>query len=278
MLHTLRPVPHACVPVASPQPRRLRLPPPRSAWVHAVRWKHRTASALAQGWRVEQYPDVLRRGTTTAAGQHRGRATPLRLSHRTLSCICPPRLDGVSQGGRPKRLGRVCGLTAARMCLHVGRTVTPVVTLLTCISSHARWRWGKAHLAPTGAGPPRHRSPELGPVSHRSAHTSDRSAERGLCRHPTAGSSIPSRCCSGARLGGPLTPTRAPLWEGRRGLRGTIGMKIALFHEYKSGDVHRSRMAPCMPRPLRIERCMQIFLKESGNSSVMKSKRRKTYG
>jgi hypothetical protein len=113
MPHTLRPVPPALVPVTSP--------PYRSAWVHDMRGKHRTTSAMPQGQCQGRCLDVLRQGITTAAGEQCKRDTPLRLYRRTGSCLCPQQSCGVSPSVCKKLMGRGCGLTAARVYLLEGR-------------------------------------------------------------------------------------------------------------------------------------------------------------
>lgn len=86
------PGPQALVPGASPRPRHLRWPRPTATWLHAVRGHNRAAAAIAPGRQEGKGPGEPKKGTTTAAGQQRGRATPLRLYHRTVSCIGMPAL------------------------------------------------------------------------------------------------------------------------------------------------------------------------------------------
>jgi len=70
-VHGMRPTPWqvtALMTGASPPPRGLGLPPRMAAQLPAVRGKNRTSSAMTQGRREGQYPDVSRRGNRLQQG------------------------------------------------------------------------------------------------------------------------------------------------------------------------------------------------------------------
>ena len=135
----------------------------------------------------------------------------MRLEHRTLSGISPPLVCGVSQRMCSPWMSMACGLQAARVFLPQGDTVTTCVTVLTRMFSTALCPQGAAFPAP--------------------ASCPEGLAQQSVDRTTTPGPGLPMQVRTemlkpGACLGWPLAP-------------GITGTKIALFYEYKHGDVRR---------------------------------------